>query len=166
MDREARESQAVFRCRSCGYCGNADVNAARNIAAGHAVTPELPRSSVSPPSEAITVCPAALVGMGTIPYCWLYFQLALLRVGKIHGPSSIIAAFFCTNCWVRSGSWPQLSTDFEAEPFLTIVTKVCTVSWPPCHSSAGPCWVKTPTNSLRSAVVRKAFPCEARTGSR
>ena len=38
VDREARESQAVFRCRSCGYCGNADVTAARNIAAGHAVT--------------------------------------------------------------------------------------------------------------------------------
>jgi transposase len=37
-DREARESQAVFRCRDCGYCGNADVNAARNIVAGHAVT--------------------------------------------------------------------------------------------------------------------------------
>jgi IS605 OrfB family transposase len=36
-DREARESQAVFRCRACGYWGNADVNAARNIAAGHAV---------------------------------------------------------------------------------------------------------------------------------
>ncbi|HEX7992538.1 MAG TPA: transposase [Streptosporangiaceae bacterium] len=36
-DREARESQAVFRCLACGYCGNADVNAARNIAAGHAV---------------------------------------------------------------------------------------------------------------------------------
>jgi IS605 OrfB family transposase len=38
VDREARQSQAVFRCRACGYCGNADVNAARNIAAGHAVT--------------------------------------------------------------------------------------------------------------------------------
>ncbi|WP_308170169.1 RNA-guided endonuclease InsQ/TnpB family protein [Acrocarpospora catenulata] len=40
VDREARESQAVFRCRSCGYAANADVNAARNIrdiAAGHAV---------------------------------------------------------------------------------------------------------------------------------
>lgn len=33
VDREARESQAVFRCRSCGYTANADVNAARNIAA-------------------------------------------------------------------------------------------------------------------------------------
>ncbi|GAA2433948.1 RNA-guided endonuclease TnpB family protein [Actinomadura vinacea] len=31
-DREARESQARFRCRSCGFAGNADVNAARNIA--------------------------------------------------------------------------------------------------------------------------------------
>ena len=37
-DREARESQAVFRCRSCGYACNADVNAARNIAVGHPVT--------------------------------------------------------------------------------------------------------------------------------
>ncbi|MEO3855818.1 transposase [Acrocarpospora sp. B8E8] len=40
VDREARESQACFRCRSCGYAGNADVNAAQNIghAAGHAVS--------------------------------------------------------------------------------------------------------------------------------
>ncbi|WP_345483209.1 transposase [Nonomuraea ferruginea] len=40
VDREARESQARYRCRSCGYAGNADVNAARNIAhaAGHAVS--------------------------------------------------------------------------------------------------------------------------------
>ncbi|WP_410784957.1 RNA-guided endonuclease InsQ/TnpB family protein [Kribbella sp. C-35] len=36
-DREARESQAAFRCRSCGYTANADVNAAVNIAAGRAV---------------------------------------------------------------------------------------------------------------------------------
>jgi putative transposase len=36
VDREARESQAAFRCRSCGYRANADDNAARNIAAGHA----------------------------------------------------------------------------------------------------------------------------------
>ncbi|MFD1934599.1 zinc ribbon domain-containing protein [Nonomuraea mangrovi] len=40
VDRKARESQAAFRCRSCGYFCNADVNAARNIkhAAGHAVS--------------------------------------------------------------------------------------------------------------------------------
>lgn len=37
VDREARESQAVYRCRSCTYVGNADVNAAINIAAGRAV---------------------------------------------------------------------------------------------------------------------------------
>ncbi|HEY6785865.1 MAG TPA: transposase, partial [Trebonia sp.] len=34
---ESRESQAAFRCVACGYACNADVNAARNIAAGHAV---------------------------------------------------------------------------------------------------------------------------------
>ena len=33
----SRESQALFRCVACGYACNADVNAARNIAAGHAV---------------------------------------------------------------------------------------------------------------------------------
>ncbi len=32
------ESQALFRCVACGYACNSDVNAARNIAAGHAVT--------------------------------------------------------------------------------------------------------------------------------
>jgi putative transposase len=35
---ESRESQALFACVACGYACNADVNAARNIAAGHAVT--------------------------------------------------------------------------------------------------------------------------------
>jgi len=34
----SRESQALFRCVACGYACNADVNAARNIAAGHAAT--------------------------------------------------------------------------------------------------------------------------------
>ncbi len=38
VDRGSRESQAVFRCTACGVAANADVNAAINIAAGHAVT--------------------------------------------------------------------------------------------------------------------------------
>jgi putative transposase len=38
VDGKSRESQARFRCTACGYACNADVNAARNIAAGHAVT--------------------------------------------------------------------------------------------------------------------------------
>jgi putative transposase len=38
VDRGSRESQAVFRCTACGFACDADVNAARNIAAGHAVT--------------------------------------------------------------------------------------------------------------------------------
>ena len=35
---ESRTSQATFVCVACGHQANADVNAARNIAAGHAVT--------------------------------------------------------------------------------------------------------------------------------
>jgi transposase len=35
---ESRKSQATFVCVACGHRANADVNAARNIAAGHAVT--------------------------------------------------------------------------------------------------------------------------------
>jgi putative transposase len=38
VDPKSRESQAVFWCTACRYVANADVNAARNIAAGHAVT--------------------------------------------------------------------------------------------------------------------------------
>jgi putative transposase len=38
VDRNSRESQAVFRCTACGFACHADVNAAINIAAGHAVT--------------------------------------------------------------------------------------------------------------------------------
>jgi putative transposase len=35
---ESRKSQALFVCVACGYACNADVNAAKNVAAGHAVT--------------------------------------------------------------------------------------------------------------------------------
>ena len=38
VDLQSRESQARFVCTACHFTGNADVNAARNIAAGHAVT--------------------------------------------------------------------------------------------------------------------------------
>ena len=37
VDPQSRESQARFACTACHFVGNADVNAARNIAAGHAV---------------------------------------------------------------------------------------------------------------------------------
>jgi putative transposase len=35
---ESRKSQALFQCVACNFTSNADVNAAKNIAAGHAVT--------------------------------------------------------------------------------------------------------------------------------
>ena len=35
---ESRKSQALFACVACNFASNADVNAAKNIAAGHAVT--------------------------------------------------------------------------------------------------------------------------------
>jgi putative transposase len=38
VDAKSRESQARFVCTACGFAGHADVNAAINIAAGHAVT--------------------------------------------------------------------------------------------------------------------------------
>jgi putative transposase len=38
VDGKSRKSQAEFQCTACGYACHADVNAARNIAAGHAVT--------------------------------------------------------------------------------------------------------------------------------
>jgi putative transposase len=37
VDPKSRESQADFWCTACGFASNADVNAAINIAAGHAV---------------------------------------------------------------------------------------------------------------------------------
>ena len=38
VDANSRESQPRFVCTACGFAGHADVNAAVNIAAGHAVT--------------------------------------------------------------------------------------------------------------------------------
>jgi putative transposase len=56
-DPDSRKSQALFECTSCGYSCNADVNAARNIAAGHAVRggPALARPLNREPQHALLV---------------------------------------------------------------------------------------------------------------
>ena len=38
VDLGSREVKPCSRCTACGFACNADLNAARNIAAGHAVT--------------------------------------------------------------------------------------------------------------------------------
>lgn len=54
-DRESRESQARFVCRSCGVVCNADLNAALNIAAaGRAVVGRGRDGAIRPPDEAST----------------------------------------------------------------------------------------------------------------
>jgi transposase len=42
VDAKSRESQARFVCMACGFTCNADVNAARNIAAGHSTHLPIP----------------------------------------------------------------------------------------------------------------------------
>ncbi len=53
--RNNRRSQSLFLCRSCGYCLNADLNAAQNIRSKHLAN--LGTTLVSGPSSAGLECP-------------------------------------------------------------------------------------------------------------
>jgi transposase len=55
--RESRESQALFRCVACGFACNADVNAARNIAAGRAVKARGGDRAAGPVNREPQLCP-------------------------------------------------------------------------------------------------------------
>jgi putative transposase len=54
---ESRESQALFRCVACGFACNADMNAARNIAAGHAVKARGGDATRRPANREPQLCP-------------------------------------------------------------------------------------------------------------
>ena len=71
VDAKSRESQARFACTACGFVGNADVNAARNIAAGRAVTARggdgvyparEPRTSTAAPTGVVAGIPRVQAG--------------------------------------------------------------------------------------------------------
>ncbi|WP_250286845.1 MULTISPECIES: RNA-guided endonuclease InsQ/TnpB family protein [unclassified Frankia] len=61
---ESRESQSRFVCVACGHESNADINAARNIAAGRAVTPQGGRALAVPVNrEPQRTAPPSLAGV-------------------------------------------------------------------------------------------------------
>ncbi len=59
VDGKSRKSQASFRCTACGFACNADVNAAKNIAAGHVVTARGGQASARPANREPQLAPLA-----------------------------------------------------------------------------------------------------------
>jgi putative transposase len=60
VDAKSRKSQARFVCTACGYACHADVNAARNIAAGHAVTARGGFRGAGPVNRELQLLPPSL----------------------------------------------------------------------------------------------------------
>ncbi|WP_207925984.1 RNA-guided endonuclease InsQ/TnpB family protein [Actinocrispum wychmicini] len=86
-----RKSQAVFQCVACRFACHADVNAARNIAAGRAVTA---RGALQPLGGAMnrepqfaTSSPAAVVSWNPRPWPWEDVNSGSPSVGRASGRS-------------------------------------------------------------------------------
>jgi transposase len=65
VDRRSRKSQARFVCTACGFACHADVNAAINIAAGHAVTARGGFRSAGPVNREPQLLTSSIRGMSS-----------------------------------------------------------------------------------------------------
>lgn len=94
IEKDSRKSQAEFSCVSCGFTCNADINAAINVAAGHAgeTTPHH-RASVREPQPAMVEIPSLWTrGCQTdtlVPRCGRRYPRARLLRGVSGEPRRI-----------------------------------------------------------------------------
>jgi transposase len=95
VDPKSRESQAVFRCTACGYAANADVNAAINIAAGHAVTARGGDGATRPVNREPQLL-ASLTGRGQL-------KSSAFRLRRMSTPAFPLTASEISDFMVRSG---------------------------------------------------------------